>query len=80
MVPEPRNEYDKNAVAVMVKGKKVGYIKAEECLEAKDILKKSIQYITVFISGGKYKIVSESKNVFESDNLFSVRVNIKYLA
>lgn len=79
LIPEPKNEHDKNAVMVTIDGKKVGYIKREECSAVKDILKgKSIEYINAFVTGGKYKVVSVNKDVFEDENGFTVRIKIGY--
>lgn len=79
LVPEPTNKHDKNAVKVCIDGKTVGYIKREETLAVKDILKKTqIEYIRAFVSGGKYKIVSLNKDVSDIEDGFSVRINIGY--
>lgn len=79
LVPEPTNKHDKNAVKVCIAGKTVGYIKREETLAVKDILKKAqIEYIRAFVSGGKYKIVSLNKDVSDIEDGFSVRINIGY--
>lgn len=52
--------HDKNAIKIIVAKKVVGYVPAEECLSLKDILKKhEVKYISCFIGGGQYKLVSE---------------------
>lgn len=79
LVPEPTNKHDKNAVKVSIDGKTVGYIKREETLVVKDILKNAqIEYIRAFVSGGKYKIVSLNKNISNVEDGYSVRINVGY--
>lgn len=79
LIPEPKNKHDKNAIMVTISGKQVGYIKREDCSSIKSILTgKSIEYINAFVTGGKYKIVFENKEVFEDENGFTVRLKIGY--
>ena len=56
LVPEPDNEFDSNAVKVVVNGIQVGYIKKGSCSRAKNLMKSpDFAGIDVDIIGGKYK-------------------------
>lgn len=79
LIPEPTNKHDKNAIKVCIDGKTVGYIKREETGIVKNILNETrVEYIRAFVSGGKYKIVSINKDVSDTEDGFSVRLNIGY--
>ena len=53
LVPEPRNQVDKNAIMIMCNGIHIGYVPADMCKDIKKIIKKC--YANVIIKGGKYK-------------------------
>lgn len=58
LVPEPTNEYDPNAVKVMVDNIHIGYIKKGNCKHILNLInEKRIKSITCDIYGGKYKIL-----------------------
>ena len=79
LIPDPKNAHDKNAIMIKVDGHLVGYIKREECPHVKSILENGhIEYINVFISGGKYKIVSANKNIQNFEIGYTVRVTVGY--
>lgn len=76
LIPEPKNPHDKNAVQVIIAGELVGYIPKEDNKHIKDILSKhEIKYISSFISGGKYKIVSLNEDIYKDE--YNIRINIK---
>lgn len=80
LIPEPKNPHDKNAVAVHFAGELVGYISREQNLHVLDILKRhEIKYISGFIGGGEYKVVSASGDVAISEDAHSVNVRIGYV-
>ena len=80
LVPEPSNEHDKNAVIVFVAGEKVGYISRTDNIHVKEILKKhEIKYITCFVGGGMYKIVSENGNISRDEEDLHIKVKIAYV-
>lgn len=56
LVPEPDNEYDSNAIAVMVKGIKIGHVPADLCSEVLALIDDDHTY-DVAIMGGPYKEV-----------------------
>lgn len=56
LVPEPNNEYDKNAIAVYISGIKVGHVPAALARDNRsEILSK--RHVTAKLSGGRYKDV-----------------------
>ena len=63
LVPEPDNEYDPNAVAVLANGIKVGYVKKGSCTRVKNLLKSpDFVGIEIEITGGKYTAIYEDDN------------------
>lgn len=59
LVPEPSNEYDPNAIKVMIAGKHVGYIKKGSCAHIKKLINTGlIKSVTATIKGGNQKYVS----------------------
>lgn len=63
LVPEPDNEYDSNAVAVLANGIKVGHVKKGSCTRVKNLLKSpDFVGIEIKITGGKYKALYEDEN------------------
>lgn len=54
LIPEPDNIYDKNAIAVVVEGQKIGHVPAALCEQVKPLIKKA-KGVSCRISGGDYK-------------------------
>ncbi len=80
LIPEPKNEYDKNAVMVQIAGEKVGYISRSDNIHVKLILgTREIKYISGFISGGKYKVASEDKHLSHDEDHLSISIKIGYV-
>lgn len=78
--PEPANTHDKNAVKVIIAGEHVGYIPATSCIEVKTILKKNeIKYISAYITGGKYKLISANGDIEKSENDIKIKIRIGYV-
>lgn len=71
LVPEPNNEYDKNAISVRLNGKTIGYIPTEDTKEVKTRLNQS--YVAE-VSGGKFSWMG--KELFTSDG--SIRINLSF--
>lgn len=63
LVPEPENKYDPNAIAVVVRGEKIGYIKSASCTQVKNLLA-SDDFLRAEISAMEYGNV---KRVVEDD-------------
>lgn len=60
LIPEPENEFDKNAVAVYLDGRKVAYIKKGSCSQVKNLLASgTVKGIDAEIGGGHYKYLSD---------------------
>lgn len=79
LIHEPKNPHDKNAVAVYVAGEQVGYIPAEDAPHVRQVLSsKKIKYISSFIGGGDYKVVSEDGTVVKMDGDVKISVRIAY--
>lgn len=79
LIPEPENLHDSNAVMVQIAGEKIGYISRDENQHVKQILSNhDIKFISSFISGGKYKVVSENGDAEKFENSISVKVKIGY--
>ena len=81
---EPTNEYDPNAIKVMISGRHVGYIKKGSCTHVKKLIKtNSIKSITAIISGGNYKYIfrcgdgNDSFDCDKTDDLFKIRIEIQ---
>ncbi len=66
LVPEPDNEHDHNAIAVVINNAKVGYIKSGSCSHVKKLISENkIKKINANIGNGKYKVVFDSGNVIK---------------
>lgn len=79
LVKEPKNQYDKNAIAVMIDDATVGYISRDDNLAVAELLKKHvIESIIVTINGGPYKYIDEDGEVSKVNDDFNVKVSIRY--
>lgn len=68
LVPEPENEYDPNAIKVMVNGTKVGYIKKGSTSHVKNLLASpDFSGKSIEIYGGKYKQICDEE--IETDEM-----------
>ncbi|MDO5415278.1 MAG: HIRAN domain-containing protein [Bacillota bacterium] len=80
LVPEPKNPHDKNAIQVLIAGELVGYISREDNLQVGRIIKRSeIKYISSFIQGGEYKVVSANGDAVKSEDGLSINISIGYV-
>lgn len=89
LIEEPDNEYDPNAIKVVIDGVHVGYIKKGSCSHVKKILcSDKLQSISAEICGGNYKYYvceydeDKDKDVYtiekRSTNFFvSVEISVK---
>lgn len=79
LIPEPKNPHDKYAVMVQIAGEKVGYISQEDNRHVLEILnKRQVKFISSFISGGPYKVVSENGDAVKLEKDISIRIKIGY--
>lgn len=78
-VKEPNNEYDKNAIKVMIKGMgTVGYVpKNINVFFAKMLENNEIKEVTATICGGEYKLWNGKKLKNDRDD-YSVTITINY--
>lgn len=80
LIPEPENPHDKNAVCVMIAGEKVGYFSRDDNVHVLDILKNhDVEYISAFIGGGEYKIVSLNNSTVKNETSLHINVRISYV-
>ena len=67
---EPENEFDPNAIAIVVNGEKIGYVKKGSTGRIRNLLKSgTIEKATVEIKGGKYKIVDSEDGSIDRDEM-----------
>lgn len=80
LIQEPTNEYDPNAIKVVVDGVHVGYIKAGSCSRVKNLINnESIETVDAIIYGGNYKHLADcGEEIYEMDSSRGdVRVRIE---
>lgn len=63
LIPEPKNEFDKNAVAVYCQGLKIGYVPADMCDTVKKCIKKNYS-AKVSIRPGIYREFDPDEDEF----------------
>ncbi len=79
LIPEPKNRYDKNAIMIIIAGELVGYIPADLCQQVKKILSSyDVKYISAFIGGGQFKLISDGKIISRGENELRVNIKIAY--
>lgn len=75
---EPDNPHDSQAIRVDICGKKVGYIYHDDIESVNRLLySDTLADISAFISGGKYRIVSNSGEVIEAENNIAIYLHFK---
>lgn len=80
LVPEPKNKHDKNAVQIIIAGELVGYISQDKNVHVKNILTQhEVKFVSSFISGGEYKVVSENGDMRKDEHSLKVTVKIGYV-
>ena len=78
LIPEPTNEYDKNAIKVVIKDILIGYVPSDEAEAVKKVMGK-MSGLNASIVGGRYKyydVVDETIVTNQSD--YNVNININY--
>lgn len=79
LIPEKNNEFDKYAVAIQVAGEMVGHISIDDSKHVREILEKhDVKFISAFIGGGKYKVVSENGDAVKMEKYITIRIKIGY--
>lgn len=80
LIPEPTNAHDRNAIYIQIAGEKVGYISRAENTELLALMKSGpITYLTAFIGGGEYKVLTDNGELLKgaSELFVNVRVSIQ---
>lgn len=73
LIEEPENEYDPNAIKVLIDNVHVGYIKKGSCSHIKKLLASGkIKKITADIHGGKYKYIYNEYDEEKMDDVIRV--------
>lgn len=73
LVEDPDNEYDSNAIKVIIDNVHVGYIKKGSCSHIKNLLRHNkISSIAANISGGKYKYISSDYDVDKDKGVYTM--------
>lgn len=76
LVPEPDNEFDPNAIAVIADGQKIAYIKRNDCKKVKALLDSPhFAYIEAEINGGNYKEIDD-EDIFTDTQDYYVHIDI----
>lgn len=76
---EPTNQYDPNAVKVLMNGLTVGYIKSGSCTHVKNVIAAGIRKIFVKeIAIGRYKYVHENSVETESYGYPKITIVVSY--
>lgn len=76
LIEEPENEYDSNAIKVVIDNIHVGYIKKESCLHIKELIKTNkIRHITADIHGGEYKILVSDYDIEKDKEIYTMEKN-----
>ena len=72
LIPEPENQYDKNAVKIILNDRHVGYIRASEAVGSVDLFNSDrVKRVQVAIQGGKYKILLGDGSYFDGSEPLS---------
>ena len=79
LIPEPDNKHDKNAIFVRVAGEKVGYISRDDNTYVGRILKRDVKYVSAYIRGGEYKLVSKTGIIEKGEDEISIKISIGYV-
>ena len=82
LVPEPTNQYDPNAIKVIVDGEHIGYIKSGSCVHVLKLINEDrILNIQCQMGGGRYKYLSEKYDDEKDKDIYVLeRDSINYWA
>lgn len=79
LVPEPDNEFDKNAIMVEADGVKIGYVPKGKTKRVRELLDSgTVTSIDADVKGGKYKLVTEGNELIKDEDSFYGEIIIKY--
>lgn len=75
LIREPNNEYDSNAIAVILDGFKVGYISSNDNIQVGSILK-NIKNISADINGGDFKKIDKDGDLIKILNDYNITIHL----
>lgn len=75
LIREPNNEYDSNAIAVVLDGFKVGYISSNDNIQVGSILK-NIKNISADINGGDFKKIDKDGDLIKILNDYNITIHL----
>ena len=80
LVPEPENEHDRNAVAVVADDVCIGYIPKKDSKRVRALITTGkIKRVRADISGGKYKLVDSSGELMKDECDFRAEIALDIL-
>lgn len=72
LIPEPTNQYDTNAVKIVLNDRHVGYIRSSEAAGSADLFNSDrVKRVQVSIQGGKYKLLLGNGSYFDGSEPLS---------
>ena len=72
LVPDPTNQYDQNAVKIILNDHHVGYVRATEAAGSADLFNSErVKRVQVAIQGGKYKLLLRDGTYFDGSEPLS---------
>lgn len=78
LVPEPENEHDKNALAVIADGVRIGYVPKKEAVRVRELMDSGrITFVDAEIRGGKYKRAYEGEDLDRGEDDFFATLKLK---
>lgn len=80
LIPEPDNEYDPNAIKVVVMGVMIGYVPKEKTKKVKTLLESgTVVFIACDIYGGPYKVLEdEEESIERGETALKADVEIRF--
>ena len=79
LIPEPENEFDKNAIRVEADGVKIGYVPKSKTKRARELLASpGFKAVLVNIEGGRYKIAREDEPLDKGELVYQAYIEIIY--
>ncbi len=71
LIEEPDNEYDPNAIKIVIDNVHIGYIKRDDCLYVKELIERGlIRKVTADIHGGKYKRLVSDYDIVKDKEIY----------
>ena len=78
LIPEPQNEHDSNAIAVVIDGVPVGYVPADLCTHIHKLINSNAcKNIEAQIYGGDYKYIDSEGDLIKEKAPLEIKIEIK---